>query len=72
MTRPPAPVRAAQPLDARCKHDFAGWRDFADGNGGERFCQKCGLGAMAHTLSMDWEADWQPLPAARKKDAKGE
>jgi len=38
----------------RCEHEFAGWREFEDGNGGERFCQKCGLGAMAHTLRECW------------------
>ncbi len=37
-----------------CDHEWGGWRDFPDGNGGERFCQKCGLGAMAHSLRMDW------------------
>jgi hypothetical protein len=34
-----------------CEHVFDGWRVFDDGHGGEKFCQKCGLGAMAHTLS---------------------
>jgi len=38
----------------RCEHEFSGWREFEDGNGGERFCQKCGLGAMAHTLRECW------------------
>ncbi len=33
-----------------CKHEFGGWRDFEDGSGGEQFCQKCGLGAMAHSM----------------------
>jgi len=37
-----------------CEHEFAGWRDFADGRGGEQFCQKCGLGAMAHSLKSDY------------------
>lgn len=37
-----------------CAHDFQGWRDFPDGNGGERVCAKCGMGAMAHTLSLDF------------------
>ena len=34
--------------DRECQHEFAGWREFE--GGGEKFCQKCGLGAMAHTL----------------------
>lgn len=33
-----------------CKHEFVGWRDFEDGNGGEAVCKYCGLGAMAYTL----------------------
>ena len=33
-----------------CKHDFQGWREFADGRGGERVCTKCGMGAMAHSM----------------------
>lgn len=36
-----------------CQHDFQGWREFDDGLGGETVCTKCGLGAMAFTLSMD-------------------
>lgn len=31
-------------------HEWGGWREFDDGRGGEQFCQKCGLGAMGHTL----------------------
>lgn len=38
----------------QCDHEWGGWREFDDGRGGERFCQKCGLGAMAHSLSLDW------------------
>jgi hypothetical protein len=34
----------------RCDHEWAGWREFEDGRGGERVCKKCGLGAMAHSL----------------------
>lgn len=34
-----------------CDHDFKGWREFEDGNGGEQVCTKCGMGAMAHTLA---------------------
>lgn len=37
-----------------CAHEWGGWRDFDDGNGGELVCKKCGLGAMAHTLSLDF------------------
>ncbi len=36
-----------------CDHDFQGWREFDDGCGGETVCTKCGLGAMAWTLSLD-------------------
>lgn len=36
-----------------CEHDFQGWRELEDGRGGERVCTKCGMGAMAHTLSLD-------------------
>ena len=36
-------------LDA-CDHDFQGWRDFPDGNGGEQVCTKCGIGAMTWSL----------------------
>jgi len=36
----------------KCEHTFGGWRAFEDGNGGEQFCSKCGLGAMAHSM---WE-----------------
>jgi len=35
---------------APCKHEFGGWREIDGGRGGERFCQKCGLGAMAATM----------------------
>jgi hypothetical protein len=38
-----------------CQHEFDGWRDFADGRGGERVCQRCGMGAMAHSLGTCWE-----------------
>lgn len=37
-------------LPPPCKHDFGGWREFEDGRGGEQFCQKCGLGAMAWSM----------------------
>lgn len=37
--------------DGPCEHEFRGWRAFADGMGGESFCHKCSLGAMAHTLA---------------------
>ena len=38
----------------KCEHEWGGWRPFDDGRGGEQVCKKCGLGAMAHTLSLDW------------------
>jgi len=34
----------------KCEHDFQGWRDFADGRGGETVCTKCGVGAMSWSL----------------------
>ena len=34
----------------KCEHEFAGWREFDDGNGGEQVCTKCGMGAMAASL----------------------
>lgn len=36
--------------DGPCEHDFKGWRNFADGNGGEQACRICGMGAMSHSL----------------------
>ena len=39
---------------SECDHDFQGWREFDDGRGGERVCVKCGMGAMAHSLSLDF------------------
>lgn len=44
----------AKPKAPECDHDFRGWREFEDGNGGEQVCTKCGMGAMAHTLSLDF------------------
>lgn len=44
-------IHATPKADA-CAHDFQGWREFDDGRGGERVCTKCGIGAMAHTLSL--------------------
>ncbi len=35
-----------------CEHEFKGWREFEDGTGGETFCQKCGLGCMAHDMRV--------------------
>lgn len=35
-----------------CKHEFAGWRSIAGGQGGERFCQKCGIGAMGWSMEF--------------------
>lgn len=37
-----------------CNHEWGGWREFDDGRGGEQVCKKCGLGAMTHSLSLDW------------------
>ncbi len=36
--------------DGPCEHEFAGWRAFDDGLGGEQVCAKCGMGAMSHSL----------------------
>lgn len=36
-----------------CEHSWDRWEDFADGNGGTMVCGKCGLTAIAHTLSLD-------------------
>lgn len=44
----------AKPKPDACDHDFKGWREFDDGRGGEQVCTKCGIGAMAHTLSLDF------------------
>ena len=33
-----------------CDHDFRGWREIDGGRGGERYCSKCGIGAMAWSL----------------------
>lgn len=33
-----------------CEHEFAGWRNFDDGCGGETVCQRCGMGAMSHSM----------------------
>jgi hypothetical protein len=38
------------PSSDACKHDFQGWREFDDGNGGEQVCTKCGMGAMTYSL----------------------
>jgi len=42
----------SMPAPPACEHAFEGWREFEDGNGGERMSKHCGLGAMAHTLSL--------------------
>ena len=39
--------------DGPCEHEFSGWREFecdGGGGGGEQFCQKCGAGAMGHSM----------------------
>ena len=33
-----------------CEHTFKGWREFEDGRGGEQVCERCGMGAMSHSL----------------------
>lgn len=38
--------------DGPCEHQFSGWREFAHGRGGEQFCTKCGMGAMAHSMRV--------------------
>lgn len=45
-------VHMTPKVDA-CDHEFGGWREHADGRGGEQFCRKCGMGAMEHTLRSD-------------------
>lgn len=42
----------SMPKHDACEHDFQGWRQIDGGLGGERVCTKCGMGAMAHTLSL--------------------
>lgn len=34
-----------------CEHNWGGWQEFDDGKGGEQVCQRCGMGAMSHSLS---------------------
>jgi hypothetical protein len=45
-----APFKTFHVLQDNCAHEFAGWRDFADGLGGEQVCRKCGMGAMTYSL----------------------
>ena len=40
-----------EPKADACNHDWGGWRDFA--TGGERFCTKCGMGAVHHSLTHE-------------------
>jgi hypothetical protein len=42
----------ASPRVDLCDHDFRGWRDFEDGNGGELVCTKCGMGAMHYSMMV--------------------
>jgi hypothetical protein len=39
-----------------CEHTFSGWRDIHNDNGevcgGETVCERCGIGAMSHSLKM--------------------
>ncbi len=37
-------------VEPKCEHEFHGWRDHDDGHGGEQYCKKCGIGAMAASL----------------------
>lgn len=43
-----------KPRPPACEHDSQGWREFDDDLGGETVCTKCGMGAMAYTLSLDF------------------
>lgn len=47
---PPELFVHVTPKPDACDHDFHGWRDFEDGNGGEQVCRKCGMGAMTYSL----------------------
>ena len=38
------------PKSDACQHDFKGWREFTDGNGGTTVCTKCGMTAFEHSL----------------------
>lgn len=38
----------------RDDHEFVGWRDFEDGRGGETVCKHCGIGAMEHSMALDF------------------
>jgi len=38
----------------RERHEFGGWREFEDGRGGEAVCKNCGIGAMEHSLALDF------------------
>ena len=52
-TEPAQPPVTLVICGSGCKdneHDFKGWRQFADGRGGETVCTKCGMGAMAWAL----------------------
>lgn len=51
--KPPQPITFAMCGPPKCDHDFQGWREFEDGLGCEQVCTKCGIGAMAWTLSLD-------------------
>ena len=51
MSAEPTPIFLhITPDPDACDHDFQGWREFADGRGGETVCSKCGMGAMAYSL----------------------
>lgn len=38
----------------RDDHEFVGWRAFEDGRGGETVCKHCGIGAMEHSMALDF------------------
>lgn len=51
---PPSPTPSVSEIfthaTPKCDHEFSGWRNFEDGNGGEQVCKKCGIGAMSASL----------------------
>ena len=36
-----------------CQHEWGGWREFEDGNGGEQICTRCGTGIMNHCMRFE-------------------
>lgn len=35
-----------------CQHEFEGWREFEDGNGGSTVCKHCGLDSFSHDIRI--------------------